>query len=320
MTRVFVTGCAGEIGGALVTALLREEAVELVAGLDVRAPREMPGGLQFMRADVAEPFAELLRGLRIDTVIHAAYTVEPTHHDCHAAHTAVEGTRNVLDSARRAGVERLLHLSSATVYGAHAGNPALLREDAPLRPNAGFGYARDKVAAEAVLRSASGEFGAMLVLRPSFVVGPGTANALVRYLSWPVVPLPKTQAELQFVHRDDLVRIVLALLRRGVSGVFNVGASGGLTAEAMVRCLHGRPLRVSDGLLRAAQAAAWRLRSPLAPAPATALDLLRYSWCVDSAALEKVVPHAYRYTSAEAFREFAEARLLAGRRRLRQAR
>lgn len=315
MKRVFVTGCAGEIGGALVRVLLRDEAVELVAGLDVRAPQEMPARLQFTRADVATPFAERLRGLRIDTVIHAAYTVEPTHDQGRAAATAVEGTRSVVDSARRAGVERLLHLSSATVYGAHPDNPTLLREEAPLRPNAGFGYARDKVAAEAVVRSASGEFGVMLVLRPSFAVGPGTTNALVRYLSWPLVPLPQTQAALQFVHRDDLVRIVLALLRRGVSGVFNVGAPGVLTAEALVRHLHGRPLRVSDGLLRAAQSAAWRWRMPLAPAPAAALDLLRYSWRVDSAALERVVPQAFRYTSAAAFGTFAEARLLARRRR-----
>lgn len=317
MKRVLVTGSSGEIGSALVAALLRSGDVDLVGGIDLRGPAATHARFHFVRRDIAQPCTDLLHRYAIDTVVHAAYPVEPSHSPAGTGNTACAGTRAVVESARSGGVQNFLHLSSATVYGAYPGNSALRSEDASLRPNQGFAYGQHKAAAEAVLHQCAGKemFASLVVLRPSFVVGAGTANALMRHLCRSLVPLPSTQAPLQFVHRDDLVRIVLDLLRQNVSGTFNVGAAGGLTASEMVRRLGQRPLILRDRVLTLMNEVAWRARLPLAPAPAAALDLLRYPWRVDSTSLKRLLPRAFRYTSEEAFQSFAEAALLAARRR-----
>ena len=317
MRRILVTGSSGEIGSALVAALLSDPDVELVMGMDLRPPRRHPPNFNLLQKSITESCTADLRQHAIDTVVHAAYTVEPTY-DIAAAHaTASAGTRTLVESAIAGGVAAFLHLSSATVYGAHPGNPELLSEGAPVHPNVGFAYAEHKAASEAALRRAAGShaFESLIILRPSFVVGPGTRNALMRHLARPVVAVPSTQAALQFVHREDLVRTIVGLLRTGLSGTFNVGASGGLTATAMVRRLGRRPLVIRDRLLQSANDLAWRAHLPLAPAPAAALDLLRFPWRVDSTLLKQVLPRAFRYSSEEAFESFAEPVLLSARRR-----
>jgi UDP-glucose 4-epimerase len=201
-----------------------------------------------------------------------------------------------------------LHLSSATVYGAHSVNPPLLTEKAPLRPNHGFPYALDKQAAEEVVRDFryANALPSLIVLRPCFVIGPGTANAFMRHLCRPWVALPATQAPMQFVHRDDLVRITLGLLRAGASGTFNVGAPGSLSAQSMVHRLHGRAALIPDSLLNMLNTFAWQSHWKIAPAPTPAIELLRHSWRVDSTALQQLLPHPYKYTTAEAFQTFVD--------------
>ena len=181
----------------------------------------------------------------------------------------------VVESAKAAGVRGFLHFSSATVYGARPQNAALLSEKVPVNPNQGFGYAQHKAIAEEVLHQSvdSSTFRSLIVLRPCFVIGPRTANALMRHLCRSLVLLPRTQSPLQLVHREDLVRIALDLVRNEVSGTFNVGARGGLTASEMTRRLRGQPVVLPDRLLDVLDDLAWRTRIPLAPAPVAALDL-----------------------------------------------
>lgn len=276
---------------------------------------------QHLARDIASITPELLKRHGIDTILHAAYPVKPSHNPAAARRTATSSLRALLVAAHAAGVERLLHLSSATVYGAYPHNPALLTELAPLRPNPGFAYAADKAAAEEVLATFPA-FPVQVVLRPSFVLGPGTANPLIRHLCRPVVLLPATQAAMQFVHRDDLVRLSLDLLGRGISGTFNVGAPGGIAPTTMARALGNRPIPLPDELLDHLNSAAWHLRHPWSPAPTAALPLLRFPWRVDCTALRRVLSESrggtteqpFRHTSESTFYGFADA-FLAGRRR-----
>jgi nucleoside-diphosphate-sugar epimerase len=88
----------------------------------------------------------------------------------------VAATRAITEAAVRGGLERLVLVSSMSVYGSHALEPmAVLDEDCPIEPTpARRGpYVYSKVAQEAVCREASGESLALVVMRPGFIFGPG---------------------------------------------------------------------------------------------------------------------------------------------------
>ena len=87
-----------------------------------------------LAADPVERLAPVFDGAV--GVIHLAWS----HVDAppSGARPNLVALRRVLEAAARAGVSSLVHVSSATVYGAWPDNPVPLPEDAALRPNPGF--------------------------------------------------------------------------------------------------------------------------------------------------------------------------------------
>lgn len=89
-----------------------------------------------------------------------------------------EGTLNVLDAARAAGVHRVLAVSSADVYGTVREEDLPLTEAAPLRPTSPYGAS--KVAADALAQQAFLGYGlGVLRVRPFNHLGPGQAEQFV---------------------------------------------------------------------------------------------------------------------------------------------
>ena len=89
-----------------------------------------------------------------------------------------EGTLNVLWAAREAGVERVLTVGSADVYGKVTPDELPLTEQSPLRPTSP--YAASKVAAESVAEQAFLGYGQQVVrARPFNHLGPGQSTRFV---------------------------------------------------------------------------------------------------------------------------------------------
>lgn len=88
----------------------------------------------------------------------------------------LRGTLNLAQACLRHGIRRVVHTSSALVYG-DALNAA---EDAPCRPISP--YAAMKCAAEAIMRSLLGSTTQVVCLRLSNVYGPAQAKGLIPYL------------------------------------------------------------------------------------------------------------------------------------------
>jgi dihydroflavonol-4-reductase len=168
--RVTVTGASGLVGASLVRALL-------AAGHRVTALQRGPGpalaGLDLALApgDVRDPEA-VARGVEgAEAVFHLAARVT-IQGDRDGAGWAVnvEGTGNVARACLRAGVRRLVHLSSVEALDpAPPDRP--LDEGRPLLA-ARDGYAASKAAAERAVADAVREGLDAVVVSPTAVLGP----------------------------------------------------------------------------------------------------------------------------------------------------
>lgn len=167
--RALVTGADGFVGRHLLAHLT--EMGDDVTGVD--------------RDDVditrAEPVAELVTGVRPEAVYHLAGDSDVGSSWSHPVDTFranAEGTLNVLQACVDAGVDRVLSVSSADIYGRVTEEELPLGEDAPLRPVSP--YAASKVAADYLaLQSYLGHGLAVLRARPFNHIGPGQRESFV---------------------------------------------------------------------------------------------------------------------------------------------
>ena len=308
MERLLITGASGYIGGKLASLLNEKAEVKEIVGIDIREPSAGLEKLTFHKADVREPIEHILKDHGIDTVIHTAYIVPPIHNKRVMEDVNVNGTRNVLSSCLKADVKQILYTSSATAYGFHRDNKVPLTEDSPLRGNDDFTYSRTKKEIESIFAEfiSSNPDIVVIIVRPSFVVGPGFNDPLARHLRKRFVLMLSNTQPLQFVHEDDLVEIIYLLLDRGMAGVFNVGSEGQVAFDEMIKLLGNKPIHIPFKLMSVLTTAAWNLRlSFVTEFPGPALNLARYPWFVSSKKLESELGYRFKYTSLEAFTDFA---------------
>ena len=305
--RVAVTGASGYLGRLLVNRLARREEVERVLAIDIRRTRrELPPNVEFVKRDITLDIADLLIEHRVDSVAHLAFVIRPDRNRERARRVNVYGAANVLDGCAAAGVEHVLYMSSATVYGAHPDNPPALTECAPLRPVRGFQYAEAKIEVEELLR----EFGrqhrnaSVCVLRACPVLGPDTDNFVARNLARrALVGVAGCDPPMQFLHEDDASEIMANCLLNRVDGTYNVGGRESIRMSEMARVAGSKLLRFPAPLLYGVTELSWLLRMQ-SSTPACGLDFIRYPWVVSGDKLEREQGLRAERSSEEAWGAF----------------
>jgi UDP-glucose 4-epimerase len=130
MPRYLVTGCAGFIGSWITQTLVERGAI--VRGLDnfETGKREnlqhLAGRFEFVECDLrdADGVARACEG--VDFILHqgALPSVPRSVKDPGTSHTAnLDGTFNLLEGARAAGVKRIIYAASSSAYGNQPGFP-----------------------------------------------------------------------------------------------------------------------------------------------------------------------------------------------------
>lgn len=172
--KVLVTGASGLLG-RITAAHVRD------AGHDVRTFQRRPSGVDGVedhRGSLTDR-DDVERAVRgVDAVVHLAAKVSLAGDPADFRRVNVDGTRTLLDAARRHGVADVVHVSSPSV--AHTG-ASIVGEDAPPADpvHASGEYARTKAEAELRVLAADGDL-RVVAIRPHVVWGPGDEQLVAR--------------------------------------------------------------------------------------------------------------------------------------------
>jgi GDP-4-dehydro-6-deoxy-D-mannose reductase len=153
-----------------------------------------------------------------------------------------EGTLNVLEACREAGVDRVLAVASADVYGVVSEDELPLDEHAPLRPTSP--YAASKLAADALAQQAFLGHGLGVIrVRPFNHLGPGQSELFVapalaarivraERAGDTAITVGNLSARRDFTDVRDIVRAYRLLMERGAPGeVYNVCSGHDLSIQ-----------------------------------------------------------------------------------------
>jgi dihydroflavonol-4-reductase len=188
VTRVFVTGGSGLIGGALLTRLReRGDAAVALARSDSAAAAVRERGAEAVRGDTLDEdaLAAGMEGCELAYHVAGINTLCP-HDPTELFHVNVRGPEAFVRAAARAGVRRAVYTSSAASIGEAKGTTG--SEDSPHRGWFLSTYERSKregeLAAFAAARRADVD---LVAVNPSSVQGPGrsggTGRILIAYLN-----------------------------------------------------------------------------------------------------------------------------------------
>lgn len=193
-----------------------------------------------------------------------------SEHDTRARRreSVTEGAAAMLAAAN--GARHVVLVSSAMVYGALPNNPIPLTEDAVLRPDGDFVYARQLATVEEMVdewRRADARRSAT-ILRPVVTMAADGTSSLARALAAGLGQrLGEDDPPAQFLHLDDLASAVALATDRRLDGVFNVAPDGSIPGHR-VRALAGARPRITlpDRLTEVVAALRWRFqRGPIPP-------------------------------------------------------
>lgn len=240
--RILVTGATGFLGAHLVHLLL-EEGARVRALVRAGRPRNHVRkiGVEFVEGDLLEGVGieEACRG--VDAVIHCAARLGYWARQNRVQHRInVEGTTALLRAARDAGVQRIVHVSTAATIGASPTGEILdERSPWPLECER-VNYVLTKRRAED--RALAAAWGGMpiVVVNPSMILGPRldgrNPSVLVRKIQRGRLPwVPPGGVSVTDV--ADVATAAVSALRLGRPGERYLLAGHNLTWEQLYRRL-----------------------------------------------------------------------------------
>jgi len=239
--RVLISGGRGFVGRSL-RKLLQRRTYRVVSA-DVTPRNAGSNGIMCDITDVAQ-LSALFRSERFDAIVHLA-AVLPTaaqREPLLATRVNIQGSVNLLQTARAFGVRRFIFGSSLSVYGTCPEDQIVSERDRAT-PEDLYGVAKLYVEqlGEAYRQACGLEFASLRIGR---VVGPGSHSTTSAWRSEiferlsttdsTTTEIPYAGAErILLVHVDDVARMLFALLRAERLGytVYNAGCESVIVGE-----------------------------------------------------------------------------------------
>ena len=173
--QAFITGATGFVGGHVARELVREGWQVTALVRDNSSLRDIQDlGLELREGDVTDR-ESLQRAIPrgCDAVFHvAASTSIWSRRNAEQTRINLHGTRHVIEAARAAGVQRLVHTSTFAVWG--FGDRVVTEETPRTTDSDWINYVASKHAAEEEVKHAAERGGLdAVIMNPAHVLGPG---------------------------------------------------------------------------------------------------------------------------------------------------
>ena len=181
MKKVLVTGATGFLGKYVVEELVEHGYQVRAFGRNSKVGRSLENSsISFFQGDLtkADDVLEACKGM--DLVVHAGAlsTVWGPWEDFYQAN--VLGTKYVLEACRQTDIQRLVYVSSPSVYAAPKDQLAIKESDAPEENNLN-NYIRSKLASERLFKDYPDV--PSIILRPRGLFGIGDTSILPRVIN-----------------------------------------------------------------------------------------------------------------------------------------
>ncbi len=197
MAKALVTGGTGFVGSNIALRLVERKWQVCILECPNADRTLLEGGpFEFITGDVLEP-ESLLPAMRgVDVVFNTAGVVDYWRQGKERMYQVnVEGTRNVLEAALRAGVERVVHTSSTAAMGIHPDEIVDETYTFNVKPER-FVYGHSKFLAEEIAFDYFRKGLPIVIVNPTTVIGPrdirkvssGVVVEVVRHCVPPLIP------------------------------------------------------------------------------------------------------------------------------------
>ena len=310
---VLVTGAGGYVGSLLIERLAKAGKPGDITALDVRPvdPARRIAGVRYVTADVCGPqTAAAIGEIRPAAVVHLAAAVNPPPGMRREELRRIDvlGTQNALEACAAAKVGRIVITSSGAAYGYHADNPSAIAEDWPLRGNPEFAYSDHKRQVEELLaryRESQPQL-AQFVFRICTVIGARTSNQITALFEKPrLLAIRGAASPFSFIWDGDVLDCLARAIASDRPGVYNLAGDGTMTVQEIAQRMGKSCVELPAWLLQAALALLQPLR--LSRYGPEQVNFLRYRPVLDNTRLRNVFGFTPRYSSREAFEQWALA-------------
>ena len=220
---ILVTGANGFVGRNLVGRLLKDGiAVRALVRNPAKAARLRDLGAELAEGDISNPSSLETAVKGCDRVVHLVGIIQEapgvTFKGVH-----IDGTRNVLDAAKKEGVKQFF-----------------LQSALGTRPNAKSRYHRTKWEAEELVRASGLPF---TILRPSLIYGPGdlfTIRLAETIKISPVLPvIGSGRSKIQPIFIDDVTECIQKISTSDsyLNEMYEIGGPEQLTYEEVTKAI-----------------------------------------------------------------------------------
>lgn len=237
---ILVTGASGFVGTHLIRRAVA--AGERVIAIDIRKPREVLPGVEYVTMDVAD-LPSYAAGRPVDTIYNfAAVHTTPGHPFHEYYQTNVMGALGVTEFAERNGVLEIVFTSSISIYGP---SEEMKTEASTPAPESAYGYS--KLLAENIHRGWHQRHpdSKLVIVRPAVVFGPGEGGNFTRLAGllkkgFFIYPGRKDTIKSKIYVSDLLDALALARADESRYVLFNACYPERYTLEQIVSTLNAR--------------------------------------------------------------------------------
>jgi uncharacterized protein YbjT (DUF2867 family) len=236
---ILITGATGYIGRHLVSRLVAQgERPRCLVRNIKRAASILPAGtLEFVQGDTTSPASLETAVQGVDTIVHAAFITADHKQSAgnHYQETNVQGTANLVEAAKKAGVKRILVISGLGT-----------------KPDKPGSYMQGRYLAEKMVKESGLDW---TIIQPSVLFGKDAPfikglTDLIR--TAPVVPLiGGGKVMFQPIYVEDVVTVIIKVLQepeRTKNKTYTIGGpayySFTQVIDALLQAMHKKRIKV----------------------------------------------------------------------------